>query len=85
MGHESAVPGLAPRAASTALDTGLGKHGDRSITDLGLPANIIATLTREGVRTLQDWHRLGQRRYELWGITRAAVRQIDRAAREADQ
>jgi len=75
-------------AQGAAPGGGTPGHGrinenSRSLLHLGIPARVIACLEREGVRSLQDWARLGRKRHGLFGITRAMVRQIDAAAREA--
>lgn len=80
MGPQSAAPRAT--ASSTALDTGSGKRGSRSITEIGLPAHVVSLLEREGVRDLADWRRLGKRRHEIFGIVPSVVRILDVAARE---
>jgi hypothetical protein len=42
-----------------------------------VPAAVRARLEAEDVRTLADWHALGRRRFELFGITRAMATQLD--------
>ena len=83
-GH-SAAPRLAPgaTASSTALDTGSGKSGDATLARIGLAPHVLQLLEREGVRTPQDWKRLGKRRLLIFGIVPSVVRDLDRLARGA--
>lgn len=46
-----------------------------------LPPHILQTLHNEGVYSISDWRKLGRRRHQLFGITKAMVRRIDAAAR----
>jgi hypothetical protein len=46
-----------------------------------LDPRIRKRLEAEGVRSINDWRRLGPRRRELFGIVPSVVRQIDELAR----
>jgi hypothetical protein len=50
-------------------------------TDLPLP--LIERLRAEGVATLEAWVALGRRRRQIFGVTRAAVAQLDLLAKAA--
>jgi hypothetical protein len=50
-------------------------------TDLPLP--LIERLRAEGVATLEAWVALGRRRRQIFGVTRAAVAQLDSLAKAA--
>jgi hypothetical protein len=47
-----------------------------------LPLRLIERLRAEGVATLEDWVALGRRRRQIFGVTRAAVAQLDALAKE---
>jgi hypothetical protein len=85
MRTQSAAPRLAPgRAASSTACTGSGKSGERTLTQLDLPAHVLHLLHEEGVRSLSDWRQLRRkRRYSIFGLTTAAAKKLDAAAREA--
>ena len=51
--------------------------GQQTIPD-SLPTVIRERLKGMGVGTQADWLALGERRYKLWGVTRATVAAIDR-------
>ena len=44
----------------------------------GLPVVICERLAGAGVRTPADWLGLGDRRFQLWGVTKSTVALIDR-------
>ena len=46
-----------------------------------LPLSLIERLRAEGVATLEAWVALGKRRRQIFGVTRAAVLQLDGLAR----
>lgn len=48
-----------------------------------LPPAILERLAAAGIRSAADWRALGRRRFQLWGVTRRAVRELDRIARGA--
>jgi hypothetical protein len=48
-----------------------------------LPTTLIERLRAEGVATLEEWVALGRRRLQIFGVTRAAVAQLDALARAA--
>jgi hypothetical protein len=48
-----------------------------------LPLPLIERLRAEGVATLEAWVALGRRRREIFGVTRAAVAQLDALAKAA--
>jgi hypothetical protein len=48
-----------------------------------LPLSLIERLRAEGVATLEAWVALGRRRRQIFGVTRAAVAQLDAFARAA--
>lgn len=73
----AAEAGTSASGRSWALEAGLDRHGDGRITQLGVPEHIIETLQTEGVHTLDDWARLGDRRYRIFGITTVMAAKID--------
>ena len=48
-----------------------------------IPLPLIERLRAEGVATLEAWVALGRRRREIFGVTRAAVAQLDALAKAA--
>lgn len=48
-----------------------------------LPHPLLERLRAEGVATLEAWVALGRRRREIFGVTRAAVAQLDALAKSA--
>ena len=48
-----------------------------------LPPRLIDVLRAEGVSTLEAWKALGRRRRQIFGVTRAAVEQLDALAKSA--
>jgi hypothetical protein len=50
-----------------------------------LPLTLIERLRAEGVATLEAWVALGRRRRQIFGITSAAVAQLDAFAKAALQ
>jgi hypothetical protein len=48
-----------------------------------LPLTLIERLRAEGVATLEAWVALGRRRRQIFGITSAAVAQLDAFAKVA--
>jgi hypothetical protein len=42
-----------------------------------LPPRLIDLLHAEGISTLEAWQALGRRRRQIFGVTRAAVAQLD--------
>jgi hypothetical protein len=48
---------------------------------LELPDTLLERLRAEGVETLEAWVALGRRRREIFGVTRAAVTQLDQLAK----
>ena len=48
-----------------------------------LPLTLIERLRSEGVATLEAWVALGRRRRQIFGVTRAAVEQLDALAKAA--
>jgi hypothetical protein len=48
-----------------------------------LPLSLIERLRAEGVATLEAWVALGRRRRQIFGITSAAVTQLDAFAKAA--
>jgi hypothetical protein len=48
-----------------------------------LPLPLIERLRAEGIATLEAWVALGRRRRQIFGVTRAAVEQLDALAKAA--
>ena len=48
-----------------------------------LPVVVVERLRAEGVATLEAWLALGRRRRQIFGVTRAAVAQLDALAKAA--
>ena len=48
-----------------------------------LPHSLLERLRAEGVATLEEWVALGRRRRQIFGVTRAAVEQLDALAKAA--
>lgn len=48
-----------------------------------LPLSLIERLRAEGVATLEAWVALGRRRRQIFGVTGAAVAQLDAFAKAA--
>jgi hypothetical protein len=48
-----------------------------------LPVRLIELLRAEGVATIEGWKALGRRRRQIFGVTRAAVAQLDALAKDA--
>jgi hypothetical protein len=48
-----------------------------------LPLSLIERLRAEGVATLEAWVALGRRRRQIFGVTSAAVAQLDACAKAA--
>ncbi len=48
-----------------------------------LPSRLIELLRAEGVATLESWVALGRRRRQIFGVTRAAVAQLDSLAKQS--
>lgn len=48
-----------------------------------LPLSLIERLHAEGIATLEAWVALGRRRRQIFGVTRAAVEQLDSLAKAA--
>lgn len=48
-----------------------------------LPLPLIERLRAEGIATLEAWVALGRRRRQIFGVTRAAVEQLDTLAKAA--
>jgi hypothetical protein len=48
-----------------------------------LPHSLAERLRAEGVATLEAWVALGRRRRQIFGVTRAAVTQLDALAKAA--
>lgn len=48
-----------------------------------LPMPLIERLRAEGIATLEAWVALGRRRRQIFGVTRAAVEQLDALAKAA--
>ena len=48
-----------------------------------LPQTLIDRLRAEGIATLEAWVALGRRRYQIFGVTRAAVALLDSVAKAA--
>jgi hypothetical protein len=48
-----------------------------------LPPPLHERLRAEGVATLEAWVALGRRRLQIFGVTRAAVAQLDALAKAA--
>ena len=48
-----------------------------------LPLSLIERLRAEGIATLEAWVALGRRRRQIFGVTRAAVMQLDALAKAA--
>lgn len=48
---------------------------------LELPDTLLERLRAEGIETLEAWVALGRRRREIFGVTRAAVTQLDQLAK----
>jgi hypothetical protein len=46
-----------------------------------LPAPIVERLAAEGVDSLEAWRALGPKRFQIFGVTRSMVRQLDALAR----
>jgi hypothetical protein len=50
-----------------------------------LPLRLIERLRAEGVATLEEWAALGRRRRQIFGVTKAAVEQLDTLAKETSR
>ena len=48
-----------------------------------LPLRLLERLRSEGVATLEEWLALGRRRFQIFGVTRATVSQLDALAKAA--
>lgn len=48
-----------------------------------LPVSLIERLRAEGIATLEAWVALGRRRRQIFGVTRAAVEELDALAKAA--
>jgi hypothetical protein len=48
-----------------------------------LPSPLMERLRAEGIATLEAWVALGRRRRQIFGVTRAAVEQLDALAKAA--
>lgn len=48
-----------------------------------LPLPLAERLRSEGIATLEAWVALGRRRRQIFGVTRAAVEQLDALAKAA--
>jgi hypothetical protein len=48
-----------------------------------LPPSLLERLRAEGIATLEAWVALGRRRRQIFGVTRAAVVQLDALAKAA--
>ena len=48
-----------------------------------LPQTLLERLRAEGIATLEAWVALGRRRRLIFGVTRAAVTQLDALAKAA--
>ncbi|MGH8144204.1 MAG: hypothetical protein ACREU2_17030 [Steroidobacteraceae bacterium] len=48
-----------------------------------LPHSLLERLRAQGVATLEAWVALGRRRRQIFGVTRAAVEQLDALAKVA--
>jgi hypothetical protein len=48
-----------------------------------LPLPLLERLRAEGIATLEAWVALGRRRRQIFGVTRAAVAQLDALAKAA--
>ena len=48
-----------------------------------LPSSLIERLRSEGIASLEAWVALGRRRRQIFGVTRAAVEQLDALAKAA--
>jgi len=48
-----------------------------------LPVSLLERLRSEGVATLEAWVALGRQRRQIFGVTRAAVEQLDALAKAA--
>jgi len=46
-----------------------------------LPLPLVERLHAEGIATLEAWVALGRRRRNIFGVTRAAVEQLDALAK----
>jgi hypothetical protein len=46
-----------------------------------LPNTLLERLRAEGIETLEAWVALGRRRRQIFGVTRAAVMQLDQLAK----
>ena len=46
-----------------------------------LPLPLLERLRAEGIATLEAWVALGRRRRQIFGVTRAAVAQLDELAK----
>jgi hypothetical protein len=66
------------RKAALGGDRFVDKFHERPLPP-ELPAIVRDRLRSEGVSTVEDWQRLGTRRYQLFGITRLMADQVDAA------
>ena len=58
------------------------RHAPQLIADLGIvPAHIAARLASYNIRTVDDWHRLGRRRLQLFGVVPSVIAILDRIVR----
>ena len=47
-----------------------------------LSSVISERLRDEGIKTIEEWRELGERRYQVFGLLRSMVVQVDRAVAE---
>jgi hypothetical protein len=76
----------APGAVSGGLRGGLRTDQNTANSTqfpVTLAPALINRLAAHGVRSLEDWRRLGRGRFRLWGVTRAMVHEIDVTAKAA--
>jgi hypothetical protein len=50
-----------------------------------LPLRLLELLRAEGIATLEAWVALGRRRREIFGVTKAAVAQLDALAKDTQR
>jgi len=48
-----------------------------------LPPALVERLRKQGIATLEEWVALGRRRRQIFGVTRAAIAQLDALAKAA--
>lgn len=73
------------RAHSAAPEGKLGGDprgsGNNTGNAASIPPALAPRLAGYGIHSLEQWRQLGRLRFQLWGITRKTVAELDRLAR----